>query len=316
VRRSLLLFVALLLVSASQASRQGGEPVALVTAETLNRLLVVDLSSGTVLRRLRMPSGPENVETTTADDAAVVVSPRAGAVTLLALPELRVRRTVRGLKAPHIAAFSPNGHYVYVTEDVRGELVVIGVGHARIASRTFVGFGAHHMSFRPHHHELWIALGERAQTIAIVDTTHASHPRRKGFFSPGGLVHDLGFPAGGRRVWVTYADRSSVAVFDARTRRRVFALPAGSPPQHVAFRRYAYVTSGNDGRLRIFSVGGRLLGVATIPLGSFNLSFAGAQVLTASLTNGTLTELRVSGRLLLSRRVAPVARDAAFAVLP
>ena len=269
-----------------------------------------------VVRRLRMPADPENVETTPSDDAAVVVSPRAGAVTLLGLPHLRVRRIIRGFAAPHIAAFSPGGRYAYVTDDARGQLVVIGLARGRIVSRTFVGFGAHHMAFRAHHHELWIALGEQARTIAVVDTSNAAHPERRALFSPGGLVHDLAFPAGGRRLWVTYDDRSTIAVIDARTRRRLFTLPAGSPPQHIAFRGYGYVTSGNDGRLRIFSVGGRLLGVAKIPAGSYNLDLSGGRVLTSSLTNGTLTKLGVSGRLLLSRRVAPAARDAAFAVLP
>jgi hypothetical protein len=34
------------------------------------------------------------------------------------------------------------------------------------------------------------------------------------------------------------------------------------------------------------------------------------------VTAGTLTELGVSGRLLLGKRVAPAARDVAFAMLP
>jgi DNA-binding beta-propeller fold protein YncE len=255
MKRALLL-LSVLLVPASNAAQLGGTPVALVTAETQNRLLVVDLSSGRVMDRLRMPADPQNVETTPSNDAGAVVSTRTGVVTLLALPSLRVRKTLTGFVSPHIAAFSPRGGYLYVTDDARGQLVTIGVARGRIVSRIFVGFGAHHMSFRPRHHQLWIALGERAKTIAIVDTSLAGRPRRIGLFSPGGLVHDLAFPAGGRRVWITYDDRSSIAVFDARTRRSLFTRPAGSPPQHVAIRRYVYVTSGNDGRLRIFSVGG------------------------------------------------------------
>jgi hypothetical protein len=46
VKRALLL-LAILVVPASNAAPLGGEPVALVTAEAENRLLVVDLSSGT-----------------------------------------------------------------------------------------------------------------------------------------------------------------------------------------------------------------------------------------------------------------------------
>lgn len=315
MKRALLL-LAVLAVPASNAAPLGGRPVALVTAEAQNRLLVVDLFSGRVIDRLRMPSDPENVETTRSNDAAVVVSTRAGAVTLLALPELRIRRIFRGFVSPHIAAFSPRGGYLFVTDDAKGQLVTIGLARARIVSRTFVGFGAHHMSFRPGRHELWIALGERARSIAIVDTRYAGHPRRTGFFSPGGLVHDLAFAPGGQRVWITYDDRSSVGIFEVRTRRLLASLPAGSPPQHVAFGRHAYVTSGNDGRLRVFSPGGRLLGVAGTPTGSFNIGLGGRLVLTSSLSGGTLTELRDSGRPIFTKRVASAARDAALAVLP
>jgi DNA-binding beta-propeller fold protein YncE len=269
------------------------------------------------MRRLHMPADPQNVEAN--NRVAVVVSTRAGAVTLVDAQRLLVTRIFRGFGSPHIAALSPDGQFAYVTDDARGQLVVIGLARKRIVDRLFVGFGAHHMSFRPHHHELWIAMGERARSIHIVDTTNAAHPRRRGWFSPadGGLMHDLAFAPGGRRVWISYDDRSTIEVFDVGTRRRIFTLPAGSPPQHVAFRRYAYVTSGNDGCLRIFSVAGRMLGIAATPPGSFNLDLApyGA-VLASSLTDGKLTMLGISGRELLSRRVAPAARDVASVILP
>jgi DNA-binding beta-propeller fold protein YncE len=315
--KRLLLLLAVVAVPATHGARQGGHPVALVTAETQNQLLVVGLSTGTVERRLRMPDDPQNIEAN--DRVAVVVSTRAGAVTLVDTRQLSVTRVFRGFGSPHIAALSPNGQFAYVTDDARGQLVVIDLARKRILDRTFVGFGAHHMSFRPHHHELWIALGERARSIHIIDTSRPARPRGKGWFSPpgGGLMHDLSFAPGGRRVWVTYDDRPEVAVFDARTRKRLFTLAAGSPPQHVAFRRYAYVTSGNDGRLRIFSVAGRLLGVATVPSGSFNLDLSPAGgVLTSSLTNGSLTHLGISGRTLMSRRVGPATRDVASVIVP
>ena len=257
----------------------------------------------------------------------MVVSTSAGAVTLLSLPRLRVRRTIRGFATPHIAAFSPNGQYLYVTDDARGELVVIGVRRARVMRRLFVGSGAHHIAVRPDGKRLWIVLGERAREIVIVNARRPAHPWVAGRLFDGdlgGLAHDAAFAPGGKRVWVTYDDRPTITVFDARTYRTLFTLPAGSPPQHVAFGphsfvptgRYAYVTSGNDGRLRIFSLRGGLLGVAPTPAGSFNLSLGDDRVLTSSLTRGTLTELRSTGGRIWTRRVAPAARDAAFADLP
>jgi len=318
VKRALLLLAILALPAASHAARQGGTPVALVTAETVNQLLVVDLDSRKVIRRIPMPADPENVEANGINTAAAVVSARAGAVTLLSLPRLRVRRTIRGFASPHIAAFSPSGRYLYVTDDARGQLVVIGVRGAGVLARRFVGRGAHHIAIRPDGNLLWIVLGERAKEIVVVDTRRPDHPWvRARLFEIGGLAHDAAFTPNGKRVWVGYDDRSSVAVFDARTYRILSTLPAGKPPQHVAFGiRFGYVTSGNDGRLRVFSFTGRQLGIARTPRGSFNLGLGGGLVLTPSLTEGTLTELRDSGSRMWSGRVAPAARDAALAILP
>jgi DNA-binding beta-propeller fold protein YncE len=319
VKRALLLLAVLAVPAASHAAAQGGEPVALVTAETENALLVVDLSSGDVVRRLPMPADPQNVETTRADDAAAVVSTRAGAVTLLSLPRLRVRRIFRGFAEPHIAAFSLNGRYLYVTDDARGQLIVIDVRRAKVASRLFVCFQAHHLAFRPKHAEAWIACGERAKMIVVVKTANPARPHRIHHLGTrGALVHDLAFSPDGGRLWLTYDDRSTIAVYDPGwPPRRLLTLAAGSPPQHVAFGRYAYVTSGNDGRLRVFSTRGRLHSVARTPAGSFNIGLGGGIVLTPSLTRGTLTQLRGgNGAFLWSRTIAPSARDAAFAVLP
>ena len=319
MKRALLLLAVLAVPAGSHAAARGGEAVALVTAETQNALLVVDLSSGEVIRRLPMPADPQNVETTRADDAAAVVSTRAGAVTLLSLPRLRVRRTIRGFASPHIAAFSPNGRYLYVTDDKRGQLVVVDVRRAKVAWRTFVCFGAHHLAFRPRHPEVWIACGERTGMIVVVRTTNLARPHRIHFLGTRGLLaHDLAFSPNGRRLWQTYDDRSTVAVFDASwPPRRLFTVQAGAPPQHVAFGRYAYVTSGNDGRLRVFTLAGRLHSVARTPAGSFNVGLGGGVVLTPSLTRGTLTQLRGgNGAFLWTKTIAPAARDAAFAVLP
>jgi DNA-binding beta-propeller fold protein YncE len=318
VKRALLLLAVLAVPAGSHAAPQGGTPVALVTAESENALLVVDLDSRKVVRRLPMPADPENVETNGTDSAAAVVSTRAGAVTLLSLPRLRVRRTIRGFASPHIAAFSPSGRYLYVTDDTRGQLIVIGVRRARVLARLSVGLGAHHLAVRPDGNLLWIVLGERASEIVLVDISRPAHPHVAARLSDlGGLAHDAAFTPGGKQVWVTYDDRSSIAIFDARTRRIVSTLPAGSPPQHVGFGiRFGYVTSGNDGRVRVFSFAGRQLSTARTPRGSFNLGLGGGLVLTPSLTQGTLTELRDSGSRMWSGRVAPAARDAAVALLP
>ncbi|MDQ2983891.1 MAG: YncE family protein [Actinomycetota bacterium] len=320
VRRLLLIGLVVVFVPASQASRTGGTPVALVTAETLNRLLVVDLPSGHIRKRLRMPADPQNVETGARD--AVVVSPRAGAVTLVGVPSLRVRKIFRGFASPHITLVLPPPHdrLAYVTDDGRGQLVVIDLQRKRVVKRIFVGLGAHHMSLSPDQRRLWIVLGERARFIAVVDTTHAARPRLLARVNARGLAHDVAFSPSGYAVWVTFDDRDAVSIFDPATGRSRVMYHAGKPPQHIAFAShnpYAYVTSGNDGQMRILlRQNGRLVRTVQTGYGSFNLGLSGGLIVSPSLYRGTLTELADSGRIVFSKRVAPAARDAAIAVLP
>jgi DNA-binding beta-propeller fold protein YncE len=304
-----------------RSARAGGTPVALVTAETLNQLIAVELPSGRVLRRLRMPTDPQNVET--GPRYAVVVSPAAGAVTILNVQKLRVRKVLRGFGSPHIALVLPfpRRELAYVTDDSRGQLDVIQLREGRVLDRVFVGRGAHHMSLSPDRRRLWVALGERARAVAVVDTSHAARPRLLGHLDPHGLAHDVAFDPRGANVWVTYDDRSAIGIFDARSGRLLRTLPAGSPPQHVAFdpfslARQAYVTSGNDGTLRIVSLkNNRLVRLVRVPYGSFNLGLYGSFVATSSLYRGTLTDLVDTGRKVLVKRVAPASRDVAVAVL-
>jgi DNA-binding beta-propeller fold protein YncE len=320
VKRALLLLAVLVCPAASQAVPQGGTPVALVTSETQNRLVAVELPSGRILKRLPMPVDPENVEAN--GTHAVVVSARGGAVTILGVRRLRVLRVLHGFALPHIPLVVPGHEIAYVTDDARGQLAVIDLVRKRVTRRVYVGLGAHHMAISPDGSQTWVALGERARWITILDTKSPGLPRVIGRMNPRGEAHDLGFSPDGTRVWVTYDDRSSVAIFDARARRRVRVLPAGAPPQHVGFdqlsaARHAYVTSGDDGTLRIVSLRRlRTLRTLSVARGSFNVWTDGSLVLTSSLTNGTLTELDGNGHLLLKKRVAPAARDVALVDLP
>src|SRR5205823_7527060 len=160
----------------------------------------------------------------------------------------------------------------------------------------FVGFGAHHIAEDGPGNQLWIALGERARSMAVFAVSNPGHPPLSGHVDPRGGAHDLAFSPGGARVWVTYDDRSEVGVFSASTGKLVRLLPAGSAPQHILFGPaggggHAYVTSGNDETLRIFSARtGQPLHNVRTSYGSFNLATSGSFVATSSLYRGTLIE--------------------------
>src|ERR671930_733301 len=138
------LAVLLLVVAAlgGGSAHGGGSPVALVTAETENALLAISLPDGRVLKRLPMPADPENVAVV-GFKWAVVVSPRAGAVTVVSLPSLRVVRVLRGFVSPHLAIATADSQGAYVTDDGSGRLVVLRLsGRPRVVRSVFVGAGA------------------------------------------------------------------------------------------------------------------------------------------------------------------------------
>lgn len=285
---------------------------ALVTAQTEDRLLVTALPGGRLVRAITLPGDPSYVDAT--GQVIVVVSSGAGTVTLLDRKSLRVTRVFRGFSSPHIPAISPDGRYAYVTDDGSGELAVIGLHTHRLLSRVFVGAGAHHLAFTPNERRVWVALGQSAQAVALLSTSDPGHPRVIGYFHPPFLAHDLLFGPGGRDVWITSSNTSDVGVFSLRTRRQLARIPAGAPPQHLAFADGdAFITSGYGSSIeRVDLRKWRMIRRVYAPYGSFDLDATGGYVVTASLLRGTLAVYNEQLRLLGVHRLAPSTEDVAL----
>jgi YVTN family beta-propeller protein len=316
--KRILVVAALVLATSASASKAGGNAVALITAEQQNQLISLELSSGKVLRRVSLPADPQGLAV--GQTTLMVASPAAGAVTLLSQGpgRLKILRIWRDFGAPHIVLVDPLRTLAYVTDDSRGELSVIGLGARRIVARVFVGAGAHHMTLGPGGHRLWIALGEHASGIAIVDVTNPFRPWVVRRISLPFVAHDLAFDPDGRRVWVSSGVGDSVHVLNARTGKEAFAVRVGTPPQHVAFsdgRHFAFATSGYSGQiLKIDPNTGRVLARAKTPYGSFNLSAIGSLVVTTSLLNGIVTEFDENLRRMRTIKAASAARSVALTV--
>jgi DNA-binding beta-propeller fold protein YncE len=288
-------------------------PQALVTDETQNRLLVVDLPSGRVVRRLALPMDPEGIAASRSGGVVTVVSSRAGKVTVLDRGTLHTIETFGGFGGPHIAALSPDRKHAFITDDSRGTLTVIRLSDMKVTSTVRVGAGAHHLTVSPDHRRLWVALGESAAEIVILDSSRADHPRVIGSFDPGFTVHDLSFAPGGREVWVSSASGSDVTAFDARDHRVLFRVPVGAGPQHLMFSgRYAYLTSGYGRRIeKVDAASGRVIARATSPYGSFELAVSDGYVVTSSLLRGTLAIFTPGLRLLRVVTLASATREVA-----
>lgn len=303
--------VALALLARAAAGTAGtGSTVALVTAETSNEVLAVSLSSGRVVHRVHL-ADPVTIAAR-AGEPAVVVSP-AGTVTLLDPDTLRPLATLRSFRSPQIAAYAPAGGIAYVTDSGTGDLCVVDLARHRVVRRVFVGAGAHHLAVSPDGRSIWVALGETASTIVRLDAATPAAPRVVGRFHPRVESHDLVFAPDGRSVWVSSSAAAFVSVYSP-SGRLVATVPAGRAPQHLAVAGSRMIaTSGYGSSLEEVSVRARrVLRTAALPYGSFNLAVSGGLVVTTSLLDGDVTELRVGGLgRVWSTHVAPEARSIA-----
>lgn len=291
----------------------GGDPVALVTADTESRVAVVELSTGRIVRSIPTLAGPRSVESVSGR-MAVVAHTAHGAVSLVHGPSLTVRAVLHGFSEPRYTAAHPDGRHAYVSDSKRGEVVAVDVVAGRVLGRTAVGGPARHITIDPRGRILWVSLGSKAQEVAILSVADRARPRLLSRIAPPFLAHDVGFAPSGRHVWMSSGDRGSLAVYDRRTGHILRRLPADAPPQHVTFSGgHAYVTSGEDRTLRVQSLrDGSVLHETRVPLGSYNVQEAGGWIVTPSLDRGTLCIADRRGRLRHRVQVAASSHDACF----
>jgi DNA-binding beta-propeller fold protein YncE len=291
----------------------GGDPVALVTADTQSRVAVVRLSSGEILRSIKTAVGPRSIESVSGR-IAVVCHTTEGLVTLIDGPTLRVKHVVRGFKGPRYTAAAPNGRHAFVTDSGAHEVVTVDVLTGRAVARVPVGGPARHVSIDSAGRLLWVSLGSKAEQVAVLDVSRPLQPKLLRRFRPPFLSHDVGFAPSGRHVWVSSGNRGALAVYDRRTGEVLRRLPADAPPQHVTFSgSHAYVTSGEDGTLRVQSLrDGSVVHTTKVPVGSYNVQEAFGWIVTPSLDRGSFCILDRRGRIAHRVQVSPSSHDACF----
>jgi DNA-binding beta-propeller fold protein YncE len=286
--------------------------LALVTADLESHVVVYDVHSGHVVRHLPTVAGPRSIETVAGGTTAIVAHTVEGAISLIDLTTLRVRAVLRDFDEPRYTAAGPDSRYAYVTDARRGEVVTVDLARARVAHRTEVGSHARHLSVDPRSLRLWTALGFNAPAIVTVDLEDPARPRVRTRVDPPFAAHDVVFAPGGAHVWVSSGNERRLAIYAARSRKRLRTLAAGTPPQHIAFTAdAAYVTS--DDALRVHALDGRLLRETPVPEGSYNVTYGRGRVFTPSLERGTLCVLDRRGRLMADPIVARAAHDVCFA---
>jgi DNA-binding beta-propeller fold protein YncE len=288
------------------------QPLALVTCDTQRRIAVLDLASGRTLKSIRVPAGPNSIQLV-GGNAAVVCHTTIGAVSIIDGNRLEVRHVLDGFTEPRYTVAHPDGQHAFVTDSGTAELVSIDLASGRAVGRVSLGEWPRHITIDATGATAWVGLGNESEHLAIVDTADLRRPRLERKLRPPFLAHDVGFLPGDREVWVTSGDTGAMALYD-RGGEVLLRLSADAAPQHVSFGSgKAYVASGYAGTFAVHSLAdGRRMTTTAVPVGSFNVQAGFGRVLTPSLSDGKLSVLDPSGRLLTEAQVAPSCHDACF----
>ena len=308
-RRAFVVGAAALVIAPRALARLSGRRLALVTADEEARLVAVELPSGRIHRYVGTLPKPRSIESV--GPMAVVAHSEIGAVSIVCGATLEVEHVLRGFGEPRYTAGHPDGRHAYVTDAKRGEVIVLDVLRGRVLSRERVGALARHVSLDPPGRTLWVALGSKAEQVAVVDVSHRGRPRHRRRFRPPFLEHDVGWAPGGKRVWLSSGDRNEVAIYAARSGRLLRRLAADKPPQHFTFRgQSVFVASGESGTLRVHRIDGAHLRTARIPDDSYNVQQADDWIVTPGLGTGTLCLLDREGRPRWRKTIARSSHDA------
>jgi len=177
--------------------------VAFVSVEDASQLVAVDLDSKRVVARIPVPRGPHNVAA--AEDLVLVTSPRAGRVTLVDGARLRVLKVFRGFGYPHDVEVE--GARAYVTDEARGEVVVLDLRSRSIVARLRVGSRPHDLAVAD---VAIVTHGPRDSALTLVGIQGQQRARTLRRLRVGGAPHDISKQPDTANVYVTYWDSGSV----------------------------------------------------------------------------------------------------------
>src|SRR5207249_6351769 len=127
----------------------------------------------------------------------------SGVVSIVDVSSLSGGHVLRGFGEPRYTAAHPDGRHAYVTDAARGEVVALDVLRGRVLGRTLVGPRARHVTIEPAGRTLWVALGSKAEEVAVVDVRKPASPKLVRRFRPPFLAHDVAFAPDGRRAWIS-----------------------------------------------------------------------------------------------------------------
>jgi len=157
-RRRFLGLAAATVLFGPEAARAAPPVLAIATGDADDRLAVVDVRTGRLVRSIRCLPDPRSIELV-GDRTALVCHTGAGVLSIVDGSSLVIRRVVHGFHEPRYTAAHPNGRHAYVTDSGTREVVAVDVAEGRRLGRLKLDEWARHVTAEPNGRKLWVGLG-------------------------------------------------------------------------------------------------------------------------------------------------------------
>jgi hypothetical protein len=257
--------------------------LAFVSVTGASQVVGIDLDTRRVVAHISVPSGPAQIASSNDLRQLLVVSPQAGKVTLINAITRKVVNVFSGFGRPTGVAFGPGmdsvGHswYAYVTDEQRGQLVVIDLRRLAVVSRVAVGRSPMSIVVGD---LIWVTHGSGEPFVTALAVNTSAHPKIVDRIPAGGAALAAAPEADSITLGVTYVN-GQVGAVDAGTHLLLWRKQLSAPVYGLAAdflnERSMWVTSPRIGTTILLSAStGRVLRTLTgcpgahgvVPVGS------------------------------------------------
>ena len=153
---------------------------------------------------------------------------------------------------PHDVAVERGGRRAWTTMNGSGDLAVVDIGTAEVVRYVPTGYAPHDLLFAPDG-RLWVT--DWNGRLLVVDGSEVTRS------VPLGVeAHHVAFTPDGAQAWITDQAISEVFVLDTRTLEVLDTIALRGAPHHVAITadgRYAAIADNTNGTLVIYGVSNR-----------------------------------------------------------
>ena len=295
--------------SPAVAAPAGGTPLVWVVVAGTDELVEVDLDTRRVAARIRLTGRPHAITSSGDLRQLLVVSPATGTVTLVDGLAGRIDAVFRGLGHPWAAAFGPGARrdgrsrYAYVTDQRRGELIVLDLRRKRVASRVRVGSRPGVLAIGD---LLWLTNGTTNPGLTGFDLSKPARPLSVGRIPTDGVPRGIAMQPDTANLYVTYQHSRLVSKVDWGIQPSVtWRHDVGDVVGSLAFDVYSgqrlWLAAPRSGRLLLVSARtGRVLRTVPGCRGAADVTLVGERWVVAAcadagsiLVYDTVTRRRV-----------------------